>query len=148
MRRDPVSLGQRGVPVLKANVDFPVLPAGRQLLVFTPERMLVFEGREAGAVAYQDLQVDVSQVRFVEGETLPRDAKVVDRTWRYVNEEGGADRRFKANPEIPVVLYEQIHFQSATGLNELFQVSRLGTGAPLEESFRALASELREAKAA
>jgi hypothetical protein len=56
-----------------------------------------------------------------------------------VNKKGGPDKRFKDNRELPIVLYEDVHLSSATGLNELLQVSRCGAGEALEGAARQLA---------
>ncbi|MGH2606263.1 MAG: DUF4236 domain-containing protein [Anaerolineales bacterium] len=146
MQRDVVTPRRRPLPSIKANIDFPVLPAGSQLLAFTPERLLVFEGNAVGAVPYKDVKAEVSQTRFVEEGDIPRDAEVVDRTWRYVDKEGGPDDRFRDNPEIPVALYEEIHLTSPTGLNELFHVSKVGAGKALGESLRALSAALEDGR--
>lgn len=148
LRRDPVSLRRQPLPAVKANLDFPVLPAGSQLLAFTPERLLVFEGKAVGGVPYQDLKAEVSETRFLEEKEVPRDAKVVDRTWRYVDKGGGPDDRFRDNREVPVVLYEEIHFSSPSGLNEMFQASHVGAGKAVRDAVKGLAAELVEAKAA
>jgi len=47
----------------------------------------------------------------------------------------GADKRFKANPEIPVVLYEQIHFQSATGSTSSSRCQGLERARPWKSPF-------------
>jgi hypothetical protein len=146
VQRDVVTPRRRSLPAIKANIDFPVLPAGSQLLAFTPERLLVFEGNGVGAVPYKDVKAEVSETRFLEDRDVPTDAKVVDRTWRYVDKEGGPDDRFRDNPEIPVVLYEQVHLTSPSGLNELFQVSKLGAGKALGESLRALSAALEDGR--
>ena len=96
-------------------------------------------GREgAGAVSYADLNLRVSQTRFIETDGMPADAKVVGRTWQYVNKGGTPDRRFKNNPEIPIALYEEVQFTSTTGLNEVIQISKLGTGQNLAAGLRSL----------
>jgi hypothetical protein len=101
--------------------------------------MLVGEPGAIGAISYNDLQITSSPSRFIEEEGVPSDASVVGKTWKYVNNKGGADTRFKDNRELPIVLYEQLHFTSGTGLNELLQVSRSGVGAPFESARKALA---------
>jgi hypothetical protein len=50
---------------------------------------------------------------------------VIGQTWRYVNKKGGPDRRFSHNPEIPIMRYGQMSLQSSSGLNELFEASRV-----------------------
>lgn len=82
---------------------------------------------------------------FEEG-TLPHDAKVVDRTWQYVNKNGGPDRRFNNNRELPVCLYEDLKLSSASGLNELLQVSALGHGDDLKNAVRSMADAIEQSR--
>lgn len=116
-------------PFVQTNIQTIAVNVGTQTLHFFPDRVLVYDSNGVGAVSYQGLQVLVSSTRFVEDGGVPRDATVVDRTWRYVNKKGGPDRRFKDNREIPVCQYEEVALRSDTGLNELLQVSRLGSAA-------------------
>lgn len=85
------------------------------------------------------MEIDISDVRFIEEDRVPRDAEVVDHTWRYVNKSGGPDRRFKDNPRLPIVLYQEILFQSPSGLNELIQLSHTGVGDPVRDALAGLA---------
>lgn len=137
--RQSISIKFGQPPAIKTNLDTPLIPAGRQTLVFTPERLLIFDKREVGAVPYADLDIGVDTTRFVEDESVPSDAQVVGRTWRYVNKKGGPDRRFKDNRELPIALYEELHLTSKSGLNEMFQISKLGASAPFSEQVKALA---------
>lgn len=63
--------------------------------------------------------------RFVEEETPPADATVVDQTWRYVNRNGGPDRRFNNNRELPICLYGKIDLRASKGVNQRIQCSRV-----------------------
>lgn len=101
---------------------------GRQTLYFFPDRVLVYDVNGVGAVNYSSLQIAVNPTRFIEEDGVPRDAEVVDRTWRYVNKSGGPDKRFKDNRQIPICRYEEIILSSSTGLNEVLQLSRCGFG--------------------
>jgi hypothetical protein len=123
-------------PRIKTNVPVPTIPAGRQRLCFLPDRLLVIDGKRAGAVSYSALHLDVQDSRYIETETVPRDARVIDTTWQYVNKKGGPDRRFKDNREVPIVLYEELRFASATGLNEVIQISAIGRAAGLVRACR------------
>ncbi|MDD3825642.1 MAG: J domain-containing protein, partial [Anaerolineae bacterium] len=77
-------------------------------LFFLPDQVYVFQGGRYGAVSYNTLKAGVSSTRFIETETVPSDATVVDRTWRYVRKDGGPDMRFRNNRQIPVVEYGHI----------------------------------------
>lgn len=144
LKRTTTTVKKGEPPVLKTNVEAVLLPAGRQVLAFMPDRLLVFGGGAVAGIGYDNLTVQVDQTRFVESDAPPPDAKIVETTWRYVNKSGGPDRRFTNNRQLPVALYEEIQFRSASGLNELIQSSRLGVGRELQEAVGAIAKISRE----
>lgn len=59
--------------------------------------------------------------RLIEEETPPAEATVVDQTWRYLNRNGGPDRRFNDNRELPIGLYGKIDLRAS----QRIQCSRL-----------------------
>lgn len=100
-----------------SNIDVPILNAGKIKLAFYPDRVLAFQDGKIGAVEYADLEVDVRSSIFIETESLPADAEVVDRTWQYVNKKGGPDKRFKNNIQYPVCRYQELRLLSSKGLD-------------------------------
>jgi hypothetical protein len=112
--------------MVKANIDVPLIPAGRQMLAFMPDRLLVFDNVGVGAIGYQELRIECAETRFIEDEALAGDATVVGKTWQYVNKKGGPDRRFKNNRELPICIYDQVSISSSSGVNEIIQLSRRG----------------------
>lgn len=137
--RKAISVGKGNPPFVKTNVPVPSVPVGKQTLYFFPDKVLVFESNAVGAVSYENLSVQGAETRFIESSSVPRDAKVVDTTWRYVNKNGGPDRRFKDNRELPIALYEEVTFSSHTGLNEVVQVSRIGIAKEIAAAVSGLA---------
>jgi hypothetical protein len=128
VRRKSTSIQKAEPDYVKTNIETIAVGVGRQTLHFFPDRILVYDANGVGAVGYQELRIEVSATRFIESDSVPRDAEVVDRTWKYVNKSGGPDRRFKDNKELPVCRYEEIALSSPTGLNEVLQLSRCGYG--------------------
>ncbi|MCW3797227.1 hypothetical protein OMW55_05315 [Sphingomonas sp. BN140010] len=124
--------------MMKSNVTPPAIAAGKQWLFFLPDVLLIGQDGKFGAVAYSDLITSFQDSRFIEEGTVPHDAKVVGSTWRYVNKNGGPDRRFNNNVEIPICLYEVLHLSSPSGLNELLEFSRTGVSAPFIAAIREL----------
>jgi len=147
VHRHPIVCSLTPPPFLKTNVAVPSIPVGRQTLYFFPDRLLVYDSGNVGAIGYADLRLDRGTTRFIEDESVPGDARIVDRTWKYVNKKGGPDRRFNDNRELPICLYEQVHLASGSGLNELLHVSRLEASQALEGAVRGLARSLRPAPA-
>lgn len=139
LRRSAITVAKNPPRWVQTNIAVPSIPAGRETLYFFPDRLLVFSPDGAGAVSYDALSIDVHAQRFIESERVPADAQVVGQTWQYVNKNGGPDRRFKGNRQIPIALYEELHFQSPTGLNEVIQLSRIGVGQAFREAVTSLA---------
>lgn len=110
--------------VIKSNVGTPAIIGGKQSLYFFPDILLVIEGRKAGAINYNKLKIDVDYMSFVEEESVPPDAEVISHTWKYVNKNGGPDRRFNNNREIPIMQYQTLYFSSGTGLSKLLHLSK------------------------
>lgn len=114
-------------PFLKTNILPNVLSAGNQTFAFLPDRLYVFDGQRYGAVAYSDLRIGIGTTRFIEEEGVPRDSRVVDHTWRYVNKDGSPDRRFNGNIQIPIVEYGIVRLWTAMGMNIVLQVSSVAS---------------------
>lgn len=138
IKRSNISLKASQPSFVKTNIDVPMIPVGRQELYFFPDRLLVFDKGAVGAVSYRDLVIDIAPTRFIEDGSVPRDAEVVDHTWRYVNKKGGPDKRFKDNRQLPIALYEEVHFKSNTGLNEVINLSKQETSRAFSEAIAKL----------
>lgn len=138
INQTPIQIKIRPAPFLKSNISTVIIPVGRQTLYFFPDRLLVQDGTRIGAVDYSDLTVEVSESRFMADTVLP-DTQVIDHHWQFANKDGSPDRRFSNNRQFPICLYDQIHFKSASGLNEAIQVSRPGTGTTFQQAIAQLA---------
>jgi len=109
-------------------------------LYFFPDRVLVFASVQAGEILYSAISAQTDQRRFVERETVPSDALVVDRTWQRVNRDGGPDRRFHNNAEIPVAMYAELALTSPLGPIVRLQISDLKVAPALANAFRGMAA--------
>ena len=125
VEREQVSLTRGNPPLIKSNIEFLQLPLGKEILYFTPDAILVVAGDRVAALPYNDVEIVCRQTRFIEDDAAPSDAKVVGETWRYINRNGGPDRRFANNRKLPICLYGEIDFKSASGLNERIHCSRV-----------------------
>ena len=116
-------MGSANPPRVETNVAVPLLNIGSTQLFFLPDVILCLQSGNFGAISYPDFRVEQSATRFIEDGHLPGDADVVDRTWRYVNKNGGPDRRFNNNVQLPVVQYGVLVLTSSRGLNIHLQTS-------------------------
>lgn len=115
----------RGKPRrVECNLDVPVIPAGTRTFYFFPDRLIVYDGSEVGAVSYRELRGNAGTTRFIESGKVPSDSQTVEQTWQYVNKSGGPDRRFNNNRQLPIMLYGVLELSSASGLKDQFMCSR------------------------
>lgn len=108
-----------------------------------PDRIIIFENDQVGAASYDMLNIAISNTHFIEYEKVPDDAHIVKITWKYLNKSGDQDRRFNDNHKIPICLYEDVHFRSKNGLNELIQLSKYGFGQQFSNTLTLLSQHIR-----
>lgn len=107
----------------KANLQVASFKAGKETLLFLPDKLFIMQGSKIGALNYSDIDSNTHTTRFIESESVPRDTQIVGQTWKYVNKSGGPDRRFKDNRQLPVCLYGKIELRSTSGLNTVIMFS-------------------------
>lgn len=109
----------------KCNVPTISFKSKKETLLFLPDKLFIIQGRSVGALNYSDIQITANASQFVEDSGVPKDAVIVDWTWKYVNKSGGPDRRFKNNPKFPVCLYGNLHLTADSGLNTIIMFSNV-----------------------
>jgi hypothetical protein len=93
-------------------------------LFLYPGFILYRAAREAFSVIdFHELKVNAVAVKFQEEQSIPKDSQVIGQTWAKCNKDGGRDKRFVNNYQIPVVLYASLTLKSESGLWEEFQFS-------------------------
>jgi hypothetical protein len=108
---------------VQCNIQVPTFKTENSTIYFFPDRLLVYNWGGVGAVPYNQLHAKATQIQFREDEQVPGDAVQVGTTWRFVNRNGGPDRRFNNNRQLPIMLYGQLFLTSASGVQELFEMS-------------------------
>ncbi len=123
LQRKPATIGDGPVPFLKTNVAIPQLRLHQDVLYFLPDRIFITNPQGIGAVSYPDLHATSRVGRFIEDGPVPRGARQVDTTWRFVNKNGTPDRRFANNRQLPILAYQEVLFASTTGIRAYLQIS-------------------------
>jgi len=124
--------------VLRSNVTPPAITLSGRTFFFLPEVMLVKHGGRFAAVGYDDIQIRTQTSRFIEDGTLLADAQIAGHTWKHPNRDGGPDRRFRDNRQLPVCLYDVMHLSSSSAVNELMEFSRTGLVQPFSAALHDL----------
>jgi hypothetical protein len=137
MDKKPASVRLVGPNFVQTKVAVWEIALGNQKLYFFPDRILIYQGSEVGAVQYCSLSVELQLTGFVETDGVPSDSEVIGQTRRYVNKKGGPDRRFANNPQIPIVRYGELTIRSSSGMNFVLQCSSTGRAADFKSGLEA-----------
>ncbi|EDM77970.1 hypothetical protein PPSIR1_19214 [Plesiocystis pacifica SIR-1] len=119
------------------------VPVGPQQLLWLPDRLLIWDGRSLAGVPYDSLQAEATATRFIENGRVPKDARVVDKTWQFTNKRGGPDRRFKNNRQLPVVAYGRLALRTTSGLCIDLQTSTVEAATAAASAVQALSARAR-----
>ncbi len=115
VKRIRIKLEQAPPPFIQTRIKVYGLILDSMQLYFLPDQILIFQNGKYGAVTYSHLQVHGGPTRFIEDGNVPRDAQIVDSTWRYLRKDGGPDMRFSDNRRIPIAQYGYFELSSENG---------------------------------
>jgi hypothetical protein len=127
-----------GVRHVRCNIDVPALNAGKKTFYFYPDRILIADGSHVAVCTYESINFNVQLTSFIEDGAVPSDSKVIGHTWRFVNNNGTPDRRFKNNRQLPIAQYEQLQLSSVQGVKELYHLSKVGAAQAFVHSISGL----------
>lgn len=114
-------------------------------LYFYPTFLLMYKNdRNFAIIGFDEFNVTFSAVSFTETSSVPRDSKVIGKTWAKVNKNGTPDKRFKSNYQIPVVQYARLRFSSGNGVNEEYQISNFEFAQKFANAFQEYKSLCKE----
>lgn len=125
LNRVPCTIKKTSPYYLKTNVEPIQIKLKKETLLILPDKVFIIRGTKVGAVNYDDLQIQVSSINFVESDPVPKDAQVIGQTWQYVNKNGTPDKRYKNNRQLPICLYGVVRLISASGINVEMHVSNV-----------------------
>ena len=110
---------------IKSNVELVQLKLQKETFIILPDKIFIVRKNKVGAEEYENIRISTSSVHFVESDPVPKDAQIVDYTWRYVNKNGTPDKRYKDNRRLPICNYGVVYIRSDSGINVELQVSNI-----------------------
>jgi hypothetical protein len=104
---------------------------GRPVQIYPAFLMVREPSGDFALIEYAEIECKYAPSNFIEEEGVPPDAEQVGTTWKYANKNGGPDRRFADNYQIPVMGYGSLVLGSETGLAEAYLFSDFEKGREL-----------------
>ena len=116
----------KGTPwYIKSNIDIYYISDIYKKIYLTPDRIIILDGFKVFGCKYNNLEFNIFDSTYVESEIVPKDAKVIYYTWKYVNKKGGPDKRFKDNRKLPVCDYGGLTVNSGDEISCRIQFSNI-----------------------
>jgi len=125
VRRKAVRFQRKKPYFLNTDATCYTINLMNDVVYILPDRLIVKGKKGWGVVEHSELNIDCRKQRFIESEVVPRDAEIIGYTWQYVNKNGGPDKRFKNNRQLPECNYGHLGFRSNTGLNVIIYISNI-----------------------
>lgn len=122
---------------LRCAYQIPVFSSSDRLPYYFYPRFVIRGSNIDNFEVYAIDKIDFmyNSTRFIEDGIRPSDAKQVDTTYKYINKNGGPDRRYAYNPLLPILLYGNIKILP---FGDTYQVSNNDAAMRLDIAFKAL----------
>jgi len=79
-------------------------------LYFLPHVLVVQNGLDVSANSYDSVRLRVSEWNL-QVQSVPQDAEFLGYVWKFMNKDGGPDRRYNNNFQIPVIRTWEVDFE-------------------------------------
>jgi len=123
----------------RLNVSVPAFHEAHRNVYFLPDAIAIKSGESATSYRYSEVKVRVLDKQFVT-MSVPHGVTPVGYTWQYVNKNGGPDRRFNDNFQIPIIDVTELDFHFPDGQ----QVHTAFTDSRAVEAFESAMNEMAE----
>jgi len=124
VKSGPAHFGYGTPKRIKTNVSVPYIAGGLNTVYFFPDLVLICQKKRVGGLDYRNVSIQFHHQRFQEAEQVPSDALVVGSTWRFVRRDGGPDRRFNNNRQIPIVNYQAMVISGPGNFQKVLYLSK------------------------
>jgi hypothetical protein len=114
VKSSPAQFGFGTPKRIETNISVPYISGGMNTVYFFPDLLIVQQRNGIGGVDYREVRVEFQNQRWIEADWIPSDAQQVGSTWRYVRRDGGPDRRFNINRQLPIMNYQCFWADRAT----------------------------------
>lgn len=121
-----VAIRNKTPKFIKVNVPVYEVKLAKEKVYVFPDKLMIVKGNKIGSIHMDDLDIMLANTRFIPN-FAPRDARVVGHTWQYVNKNGGPDKRFKNNMQLPICDVGTMSFKASQGLDILLYLSNVYT---------------------
>jgi hypothetical protein len=124
VKAGPARFGYGAPKRIKTNISVPFIAGGLNTVYFFPDLIMITQKKQVGGLDYRKVSIQFHSQLFNEYDHVPSDAIVVGHTWRFVRRDGGPDRRFNNNRQIPIVNYQAMVLSGPGNFQKVLYLSK------------------------
>jgi hypothetical protein len=106
------------------NVSVPYIAGGMNTVYFFPDLLLIEQRRGVGGIDYRNVKIEFQNQGWIESDWVPSDGQVIGSTWRFVRRDGGPDRRFNNNRQLPILNYQAMFLRGPGSFLKVVYLSK------------------------
>ena len=81
VERKKITISESSPIYFKSNIKFVSLNLSTEKIYLMPDKILIEKGLKIGAASYEDIEIVCKDYRFIEDESVPKDAIIIGHTW-------------------------------------------------------------------
>ena len=127
VNEEKMNVKKRKPYFIKSNiVPYSFLSKNTQYYLF-PDMLFVINKGKFSAFDYKELKIraEVGRLQLLK---VPSDATIVGSNWQHVNRDGTADKRFRNNFKLSVIMIPELFITTNSGLDSCFYLSNVNKG--------------------
>jgi DnaJ-domain-containing protein 1 len=113
--RHSVKIKKSAPGFIKTNVITWSLDLKDEVLYFFPDYIILKSRIKYSVMEYETFALEYFEKPYYETEADPDDAEKIGLAWLHPKKDGSADKRFRNNPEISIMLYAELKIISSAG---------------------------------
>lgn len=102
---------------VSANINIALLKLQHKQLLFLPDALMICENDTWKHIEYDKIIIQYADSSLVEKDCVPSDSEVLTYTWLHANKNGGQDKRYSDNYQVPVCAVGVVGIQTTNGID-------------------------------
>ena len=112
--RNPAIIYRKQPKFLYTNVHCYIIALKNESLYILPDKLLVEKNKNIDVIDWKEIEFETDKMKLIE-DVVPNDTESVEKTWKYVNNDGSRDKRYNDNYKRYLCKYGLLKLSSKKG---------------------------------
>ena len=104
---------------ITSNINYFIINVIKGKIIFLPNIIVYVKNGKVQLIDYPNFKIEHSISHFRETDKIPKDAIIEEYTWKYVNNNGTKDKRYKDNVKVAICRYCVLKLKLDSDIEEI-----------------------------